>query len=35
MLQTLRSDVQETLRYYSREDLFQFHDLHVIDDKAL
>lgn len=35
MLQALRSDAQETLRYYIREDLLQFHDLHVIDDKAL
>ncbi|KAL7922554.1 hypothetical protein ACQKWADRAFT_292773 [Trichoderma austrokoningii] len=35
LLQAVRSNVQESLRYYSCEDLSQFHDLHVIDDKTL
>ncbi|KAK1244021.1 hypothetical protein MKX08_002159 [Trichoderma sp. CBMAI-0020] len=35
VLQALRSSVQDTLRYYNREELLQFHDLHVIDDKRL
>ncbi|KAH8126559.1 hypothetical protein LI328DRAFT_131475 [Trichoderma asperelloides] len=35
LLQALRSEVQDNLRYYIRPDLLEFHDLHVIDDKAL
>lgn len=35
LLQALRSEVQDSLRYYIRPDLLEFHDLHVIDDKSL
>ncbi|KAG5929742.1 hypothetical protein E4U42_004669 [Claviceps africana] len=35
MLHDIRSEVQECLRFYVREDLLPLHDLHVIDDPAL
>ncbi|KAG6000756.1 hypothetical protein E4U21_005027 [Claviceps maximensis] len=35
MLQDLRGQVQESLRFYIRQDLLPFHDLHVIDDPEL
>ncbi|KAK4213997.1 hypothetical protein QBC37DRAFT_373519 [Rhypophila decipiens] len=35
LLEALRAKVQEDLLFYMREDMLGFHDLHVIDDKAL
>ncbi|KAK2598096.1 hypothetical protein QQS21_005807 [Conoideocrella luteorostrata] len=35
LLQALRSKIQEDLRFYIREDVLKFHDLHAIDDKTL
>lgn len=34
-MQALRSKIQEDLRFYIREDMLEFHDLRVIDDKTL
>ncbi|KAI0200143.1 hypothetical protein F4808DRAFT_470572 [Astrocystis sublimbata] len=35
LLQSLRRSIQQSLGYYSREEMLQSHDLHVIDDKTL
>ncbi|KAK6833574.1 hypothetical protein PG987_008268 [Apiospora arundinis] len=35
LLQALRNQVQESLRFYIRQDMLESHDLHVIDDETL